>query len=102
MSATEKKAQNYYFRGLIVPSHLIESIDAYVETGRPTGGFLQACIDNDLREACSRADNDNLPIIPAIVAYLYNECDSGCWGFKGAHDQWVRDKQHDGAINSDG
>ena len=68
---------------------LKESIDAYVRDGRPTGGFLQACIENDLSEAVKRADENNLRRIPEIVSYLYNDCPSYCWGFKGAFERWL-------------
>lgn len=82
----------YIFRGMVLPHDVQESIDNYVRYGIPTGGFLEACIDNDLREACATADENNLPIIPAIVAYLYNECPFGSWGFEGAHNRWVEKK----------
>lgn len=84
---------SYTFNDLTVPGHIIDSIEAYVETGMPTGGFLQAVIDNDLRNACGRADMDNLPLIPAIVGYLYNNCPSGCWGFTGASKSWTTKKR---------
>jgi len=79
----------YIFQGMTLPVSVQESINAYVTTGRPTGGFLEAVINNDLREAIVRADHINIRIIPAIVGYLYNECPAGCWGFSGAFDKWV-------------
>lgn len=78
----------YTFNGIQLPDNLRDSIDRYVEHGVPTGGFLEACIDNDLREACGRADHINIHKLPVIVAYLYNHTPSGCWGFEGAHDAW--------------
>lgn len=80
---------SYTFRGFVLPDHLKESIDAYVETGRPTGGFLQVCIDNDLRRAIALADDESLAALPAIVGYLYNEVPAGYWGFSGAHNERV-------------
>ena len=73
-----------------LPLHLKESLDAFAETGRPTGGFLRACIDNNLSEAVARADEENLPFLPEIVCYLYNYLPCGCWGKAGAHDAWVK------------
>ena len=84
---------SYVFRGVTLPDHLKESLDAYVQRGRPTGSFLEACIENDLIGAINRADDDNLYIIPAIVGYLYNDCPRGCWGQRGAHDEWVERKR---------
>lgn len=88
----------YVFRGIELPDHLKESLDAFCQTGRACGSFLHACIDNNLREACSRADETSLTALPAIVAYLYNECPMGCWGYPGAHDSWItnmRDTQRE-------
>lgn len=88
-----KSIAPYSFRGMVLPEHLRDSLYRYIVTGCPTGGFLQACIDNDLREACGRADENSLRILPVIVAYLYNECPSTCWGFEGAHDAWIETKR---------
>lgn len=90
---------DYTFRGMTVPANLIESLTAYAETGRPTGGFLHAVIDNNLKDACGRADESSAPIIPAIVGFLYNYCPSICWGFAGAHDAWVEEKRKERADN---
>ena len=83
---------SYTFRGVALPDHLKDSIDAYVEDGRPLGGFLAACIDNTLWEAIRRADDDNLQVIPAIMGYLYNECVATCWGYPGASKAWISKK----------
>lgn len=79
----------YIFRGMLLPLHLQESLDAYAQEGRPTGGFLQECINNNLRMAVARADDKNVLIIPAVIAYLYNRAPAGCWGRDGAHDRWI-------------
>ena len=84
-----KTANGYTFRGITASHEIIDSIDRYVLAGIPTGDFLLACIENDLHGAVSHADEENLPAIPAIMAYLYNECPSGCWGAKGAMKAWV-------------
>ncbi len=86
---------SYTFRGITLPDHLRESLNAYIEQGRPTGGFLQACIENDMKEAFGRADENNLLIIPAIVGYLYNEAPQGCWGYKGAFTAWLEKKRQE-------
>lgn len=82
----------FSFRGIELPEHVRESIDAYATEGRPTGGFLQAVIDNDLALAVMRADDENVRIIPAIVGYLYNCCPSRCHGFADAFEEWTKEK----------
>jgi hypothetical protein len=79
----------YQFRGIEVPQALRESIDRYVNQGIPTGGFLEACIKNDLKSAVSLADETSLTAIPAIVGYLYNECPMGCWGGPESFERWI-------------
>ena len=83
---------SYRFRGATLPESLQESLNAYADTGRPTGGFLEACIDNDLRAAVLHADETSFAAIPAIVGFLYNEMPSGCWGKQGAFSAWVERK----------
>lgn len=79
-----------------IPDDLKASIDRYVETGCPTGGFLEACIDNNLSEAVGRADERNIRLLPEIVSYLYNHCPSGCWGKAGARKAWTEKKLKEG------
>ncbi len=67
-----------------------ESIDAYVAIGRPTGGFLEAVISNDLKEAIGRADDEALENIPHIVAYLYNDVPGNCWGSEAKYKAWLK------------
>jgi len=83
----------FVFRGIVLPEHLRESLIEYVFSGRPTGGFLEACIDNDLHQAVNRADPESLNVIPAVLGYLYLDCPAGCWGFKGAAQRWIEKKR---------
>jgi hypothetical protein len=73
----------------LIPERMMESVKAYIRDGRPTGQFLQAIICNDLLEACGRADDENIRIIPIFVSYFYNEAPSPCWGSKEAYVKWV-------------
>ncbi len=86
---------SYTFYGMALPRDIEESIKRYVNDGVPTGGFLEACIENDLKEAVGRADMVNIRIIPTIVAYLYNETPAGCWGYKGAFEKWLKLKSEE-------
>lgn len=84
---------SYTFRGVTMGDETKDCIDAYVEKGTPTGSFLQAVIDNDLKKAFDRADDRNAATLRAIVAYFYNFCPAGCWGFKGAYSAWIAAKR---------
>lgn len=80
---------SFVFRGIRLPEDTKDSIDRYVRQGVAPGGFLEAVIENDLKGACGAADETNLPALPAIVAYFYNECPARCWGAKGAMVKWL-------------
>lgn len=67
----------------------IESLKRYVTEGVPVGGFLEAVISNDLKEACGRADDENIKVIPVYVSWLYNEAPSTCWGSKERYEAWL-------------
>jgi hypothetical protein len=68
---------SYQFRQFAIPEHMMTG---YIERGVPVGDFLTAVLENNLSEACGRADDDNLENLPAYVAYLYNEAPSPCHG----------------------
>lgn len=72
-----------------IPEHLKSSLDAYVTTGRPTGGCLRAILANDLFEAVGRADKNTTEAMASLVSYVYNECPSRCHGSYEAVDAWL-------------
>lgn len=63
-----------------IPEITRESIDAWAESARPVGGFVQAVLENNLREAFARADRENTAAMHDIVSYRYNEIPGLCWG----------------------
>lgn len=67
-----------------------ESIDAWVETARRTGSFLDAVLRNDLAEAMKRGDPGALANLPHIAAYLYNDCPAMCWRSQTNVDRWIK------------
>lgn len=70
----------YKFKEFHIPNHMLESLEAYVETHRGVGSFLAAVIRNDLADAVARADDENLPNLPAYIGWLYNKAPMSCWG----------------------
>jgi hypothetical protein len=73
-----------------VPEHDREGLLRFLTVGCPVGDFLAAVIDNDLAEACKRADSTNLRALPELVGFLYNYAPVGTWGYPGAHDAMVK------------
>lgn len=70
-------------------THVIPSIQRYVQHRIPTGGFLESVLSNDLREACGRADGQNRYLIYDIVHYLYNNVPGQCWGSSERVSAWL-------------
>lgn len=63
-----------------VGDDILGGLDRYLNEGIMPGGFLTACLENNLKEAFARADADNSSNMRNIVAYLYNYVPSAAWG----------------------
>lgn len=63
-----------------LPPDIKEAIDRYVTHRVLPGGFLTAVLENNLKEAVGRADDDNLLALPAIVGCVYNDIPAICQG----------------------
>ena len=67
-----------------IPSYMHESIMGYYEEGWTPGGFLSAIINNDLKEAIIRSDDNNIDRFKQYMMWFYNYAPAGTWGYKGA------------------
>lgn len=74
------------------------SLDNYVSQRIPTGGFLQAVLENNLLEAFGSADSDNLRDLQEIVQYCYWELPSSCWGSPQKVREWLSPKEDSNAV----
>ena len=72
-----------------VPHYMHGGIIRFYENRIPPGGFLSAVIDNDLREACVRADDTNRHCLFDYMMWFYNHAPSGTWGYQGAVNDWI-------------
>ena len=72
------------------PEWVKETLDAYVQTGRPTGGFLAACLSNDFMVAIGRADENSLAHIGDIANYIYNKIPGNSWGSREIVRNWIK------------
>ena len=73
-----------------VPSYMHGAVVRYMEEGIPPGSFLSAVINNDLREACSRADDTNKLALHSYVMWFYNWAPVGTWGHPDAVRDWCQ------------
>lgn len=65
----------------------------YIEDRIQPGHFLTAVLNNDLRGACARADDDHRGRLFDIVSWLYNEAPSQCWGSPEKVGEWLRQRE---------
>ena len=79
-----------------IPPRTLESLRAWIESGRPLGDFCRAVISNDLRTAIARADENNLEALPALIRWLVYEAPAHSWGYSQALEIWPEKlKQHE-------
>lgn len=72
-----------------IPRGILESLIAFRDTGRPTGGCLYAVLSNDLMEAFGKADEKTAGAMLAIVKFIYNEMPRACHGSNEEVDAWT-------------
>lgn len=71
-----------------VPESVQDGLVDYITQGVRPGSFLEAVIDNDLREACGRADLVNRRLVYEIVTFMHNHAPAQCWGREDACRDW--------------
>jgi hypothetical protein len=91
MTVTYRAHLLWRLRESHVPAHLHEGLLEYFTARRPTGGFLQAVLENDLRQACVRADDVNRVALATIVLFLHSYCPAPAWGSPAAVAAWLSD-----------
>lgn len=72
-----------------LPKNLLAGLKRYAEEGIPTGGFLRAVLENNLKEAFARADGHSEPRMAEIVSYVYNDMPAACQGSPEKVDAWI-------------
>ena len=77
----------------MIPQRIKDSLDRYIIHRIPTGGFLRAVLENNLKESFARADDENLKCMFEIVNYCYNEIPSICWGSPEKVKAWLNGKE---------
>lgn len=71
-------------------NRLLDVLSRYRNQKLKTGGFLNACLENDLYEAVCRADGDCLDHIRELMQYIANELPTNAWGSKETVEAWLR------------
>ena len=71
--------------------HLQPGLKRYFQSGIRTGGFLQACLENDPLGALNRAaDQPTRENIPQIFEFLENRAPAESWGSPEKVEAWIK------------
>ena len=74
----------------LIPEYMRGGLKRYIENGIEPGHFLAAVLQNDLRQACERADSTNMRLLFEYVQFLYNYAPSECWGSVVNYSGWIK------------
>lgn len=72
-----------------IPRALLTSLLWYSYDHRPLGDTLAAVVSNDLAGAFRNADHVTRHVMWNLVAWLYNEAPSTCWGSPEKYRAWL-------------
>lgn len=61
-----------------LPQHTVTQLKDWHFMGVMPGDFLRGVLSNNLHDAFSRADSENLRALPRIVKFLYNQMPTAC------------------------
>lgn len=67
----------------------VEELEAYRDSGRALGGFLEAVVRNDLIDTANRATEDNTPRILGIARWVYYNLPMGSCRSREAYVKWI-------------
>lgn len=96
MTQHERYSEPWYRNKLAVsgvPEHMRDGIVNYLVHGIEPGSFYRAVLENDLREACLRADDTNQRALYQHVAFLYNYAPIAAWGSPVEVADWITSHQ---------
>jgi hypothetical protein len=91
LRATIARMHHNLHRAWLLP--LRDELIAFIERGHPVGGFLEALLSNDLRDACERATADNLWLLPIYVGFLRECAPADAWGSREKVAAWIANKR---------
>lgn len=72
-----------------IPARMHGGLIRYVAHHKEPGGFLTAVLENNLRRACAKADDENKYLLFDYVVFLHNRCPAACWGSEDAVTKWI-------------
>lgn len=76
----------------MMPMATQRALKEYLDAGTPPGDFLTAFLSNDLFEAISYADSDNVRCFPDIKEWIICNLPSATYGDRDRVKHWMADR----------
>ena len=73
----------------LIPPRTLAALDRYREERILPGHFLQMVLKNQLVDAVSYADRENLNALPMIARYVQQVLPSPSWGSQERINEWI-------------
>lgn len=73
----------------LIPDHMRDCVENYVERGLIDDEFLEAVVCNDLKMAVMYADGININRLVDYVKFFSRYCPAMCWGNRENVENWV-------------
>jgi len=86
------------YQGLQIPEYMHESLVHYIARRVPVGDFLQAVIENNLKVAATKADDQNREALAVYPVFLNMWAPSECHGHEFAYQMWLADLKYHGPV----
>ena len=74
----------------MIPDHMIEGVQLYIERGVEPGAFLSLIIQNDFANAAAYADDENKKCLLGWCFVLHNLFPAASWGSVENMERWMR------------
>ena len=74
----------------LLPVKYVEALTLWIKDGIEPGGFVKACLKNDLFDAIARADQTSLMIFDSLCGWLSKHAPAPCFGSKKNYDAWEK------------
>lgn len=72
-----------------IPVGVFDALKGYVVNHRAPGYFLEVVLSNNLIDAVTAANDENLCAITTIARYIRDWCPSACWGSQKTVEAWI-------------
>lgn len=73
----------------LIPPHMREGLQLYLESGVRPGSFLSAVLCNNLMGAVACADETNINRLPGYIRFLHNYVDPRAFGNEANFRAWM-------------